>query len=275
MSAVTATTRTTRPTAPRVRRLLALTRAETLLLVRNRTALMYALALPVAFVLLFSVVGGVGRDDAVGQDVAAGVLVTLLTVSLIFVVYYNITTAYVARREDRVLQRLLTGSSTRLDVLLAPAVPPAVIVLVQLVLGYTAVALLLDPPGLANPVLVLVAALGGTAVMVALAAATAGMSRTVESVQLTTLPVIVLVLPFAGMFPLPPGSVVDVVAGFTPLRAVTDLLWLGLTGSAGDGATLTFAATFAAAAQPLGVVVAWTALAAWVAQRWMRWAPRR
>ncbi|ANC32436.1 ABC transporter permease [Isoptericola dokdonensis] len=275
MSTTTVPAPAARATAPRLRRLMSLTRAETLLLLRNRTALMYALALPVAFVLLFSVVGGIGREDAVGQEVSAGVLVTLLTISLIFVVYYNITTAYVARREDRVLQRLLTGSASRLDVLLAPAVPPAVIVLAQVVLGYVAVTLLLDPPGLVNPVLVLLAAVGGTAVMVALAAATAGMSRTVESVQLTTLPVIVLVLPFAGMFPLPQGSVIDTVARFTPLRGVTDLLWLGLTGRDADGATLTFAETFVAAAQPLGVVILWTALAAWAARRWMRWAPRR
>ncbi|WP_418275799.1 ABC transporter permease [Isoptericola jiangsuensis] len=267
------TDRTARPTAPRLRRLAALTRAEAVLLLRNRTALLYALALPVAMVLLFTTMGAVGGDG--GRLTAVGVLNTLLVVALVFVVYYNVTTAYVARREDRVLQRLLTGSSTRLDVLLAPAVPPAVIILVQLVLGYVAVTLLVENPGMVNPVLVILAGLGGAAVLSALAAATAGMSRTVESVQFTTLPVIVLVLPFAGIFPMPPDGTIGTVARFTPLAPVTELMRLGLAGQDVDGATLGVAETFAAAAQPVGVLVVWTCLAGLAAKRWMRWAPRR
>jgi ABC-2 type transport system permease protein len=264
-----------RPTAPRMRRLVALTRAEALLLRRNRTALLYALALPVAFVVLFTGIGGAGGDDAPGQEVAVTVLNSLLTIALIFVVYYNVTTAYVSRREDRVLQRLLTGSSSRLDVLLAPAIPPAVIVLAQVVLGYVAVTLLIDSPGLVNPVLVLLAVLGGAAVLSALAAATAGMSRTVESVQFTTLPVMILVLPFAGLFPMPEGSIVETIGRFTPLAPVNELMWLGLAGRDVDGVTLSFAETFAAAAQPVGVLILWTSLAALAVKRWMRWSPRR
>jgi ABC-2 type transport system permease protein len=274
MSTTTVPTTIERPVAPRHRRLLSLVRAEALLLLRNRTALLYALALPVAMVLMFTAVGAVGGDGG-GQELAVSILNTLLILALVFVVYYNITTAYVARREERVLQRLLTGSSTRLDVLLAPAVPPAVIILTQVVLGYVAVTLLIDSPGMVNPLLVVLAALGGAAVMTAIAAATAGMSKTVESVQFTTLPAIVLVLPFAGMFPLPQNDVVSTIAQFTPLRPVTDLMWLGLAGRDVDGATLAFAETFVAAAQPVGVLIVWTALAGYAAKRWMRWAPRR
>ncbi len=260
--------------ASRTRRLLALARAETLLLVRNRAALANALLLPVGFVGLFAVLGGVGDDDASGQAVAAGVLAMLLVVALIFVVYYNLTTAYVARREDRVLQRLLTGSTTRVDALLAPALPAVVVVvLVQLGLGYAAVSAMIEPPGMANPVLVLVAALGGAVVLGAIAAATAGFSRTVESVQLTTLPAIVLILPFAGLFPTP--DAISTVARFTPLRPVTELMGLGLTGTDAAGQTLSFVETFGAAGLPVLVLAGWTTLGVLAARRWMRWAPRR
>ncbi|WP_402376804.1 ABC transporter permease [Isoptericola rhizosphaerae] len=259
--------------ASRTRRLLALARAETLLLVRNRAALANALLLPVGFVGLFAVLGGVGDDDASGQAVAAGVLAMLHVVALIFVVYYNLTTAYVARREDRVLQRLLTGSTTRVDALLAPALPAVVVVLVQLGLGYAAVSAMIEPPGMANPVLVLVAALGGAVVLGAIAAATAGFSRTVESVQLTTLPAIVLILPFAGLFPTP--DAISTVARFTPLRPVTELMGLGLTGTDAAGQTLSFVETFGAAGLPVLVLAGWTTLGVLAARRWMRWAPRR
>ncbi|MCK0116411.1 ABC transporter permease [Isoptericola sp. S6320L] len=272
---LTAGGRTPRPTASRTRRLLALARAETLLLVRNRAALTNALLLPVGFVGLFGLLGGVGGDGASGADVAAAVLVMLLVVALIFVVYYNLTTAYVARREDRVLQRLLTGSTTRVEALLAPALPAVVVTLAQLVLGYVAVAVVIGPPGMTNPVLLLVAVLGGAAVLGALAAATAGFSRTVESVQLTTLPVIVLVLPFAGMFPTPDIGPLSTVARFTPLHPVSELVLLGLNGTDAAGRTLSFVETFGAAALPTAVLVGWTALGILAARRGMRWAPRR
>ncbi|WP_407320413.1 ABC transporter permease [Isoptericola halotolerans] len=274
MNALTVTAPTARPASP-TRRLLALGRAETLLLVRNRTALANALLLPIGFVGLFAVLGAVGEDGAPGAAVATSVLVMLLLVALLFVVYYNLTTAYVARREDRVLQRLLTGSTTRVEALLAPALPAVVVILAQLVLGYLAVAVVIEPPGLVNPVLLLVAVLGGAAVLGALAAATAGFSRTVESVQLTTLPVIALVLPFAGMFPTPDAGVLGTVARFTPLRPVSELMALGLTGTDVDGQTLSFVETSGAAALPVAVLVGWTALGVLAARRWMRWAPRR
>lgn len=264
-----------RPTAARHRRVAALARAELLLLVRNRTALANGLLLPLVFVGLFTVLGGATGQDVTGPDTATGLLVMLVVIAQLFVVYYNVTSAYVARREDRVLQRLLTGSTTRAEALLAPAVPAVVLTVAQAAVGYVAVSVLVDPPGMVNAVLVVLAVLGGAAVLVALAAATAGFSRTVESVQLTTLPVVVLVLPFAGLFPTSGGGPVDAVARFTPLRPVTELLWLGLDGRTAHGATVTTVEAFSAAGLPIAVLAAWTVLGVLAARRWMRWVPRR
>ncbi|AEG45425.1 ABC transporter permease [Isoptericola variabilis] len=264
-----------RPASGSLRRVTALARAEARLLVRNRTALFNALLLPLVMVAFFSFVGGAGNGDPV--TAATSVLASLVSLCVLFVVYYNLTTAYVARREDRVLQRLLTGECRRPEILAAAAVPALLVTVAQVLVGYGAVCLLVEPPGLVNPVLATVGVLGGTLLFTVLAAATSGFSRTVESTQLTTLPVVVAVLPFAGVFG-PPGATSGVlwdVARFTPLRPVVELVWLGVAGVDADGRTLGLAETFAAAALPVGVLAAWTVLGVLAARRWMRWEPRR
>ncbi len=263
-----------RAASDRLRRVAALARAETTLLVRNRTALFNALLLPLVMVGFFTLVGGLGDADPVVA--ATSVLTSLVSVCLLFVVYYNLTTTYVARREDRVLQRLLTGECTRPEILAAAALPALLVTLAQVVVGYAAVSLLVEPPGMANPVLLVVGVCGGALLFALAGAATSGFSRTVESTQLTTLPVVLVVLPFAGIFGAPGQSgALWEVARFTPLRPVVELVWLGVAGIDADGRTLPFAETFAAAALPVGVLAAWTVLAVLGTRRWMRWEPRR
>ncbi len=268
-------TTTGRPASGSLRRVVALVRAETRLLVRNRTALANALLLPLVMVGFFALVGGVAEADPVVA--ATSVLGSLVSMCVLFVVFYNLTTAYVSRREDRVLQRLLTGECTRPEILLAAAVPALTVTLAQVVVGYVAVAVLVEPPGLVNPLLLGLAVIGGALLFGLLAAATSGLSRTVESTQLTTLPVVVVALPFAGLGGPPgpaPGTLWE-VARFTPLRPVVELVWLGVAGVDSDGHTLTFAETFAAAALPVGVLTAWAVLGVLAARRWTRWEPRR
>ena len=62
----------------------------------------------------------------------------------------------------------------------------------------------------------------------------------------------------------------------TPGAALTDLVrvgWFGF-GDGGTERTLDLADTWAAAGQPLLVLVGWTALAVWLAARSMQWEPR-
>lgn len=263
------------PASGTLRRVAALARAETRLLVRNRTALFNALLVPLLMVGFFAMVGGLGEAD---PDIAAtSALASLVSVCVLFVVFYNLTTVYVARREDRVLQRLLTGECTRAEILVAAAAPALTVSLAQVVVGYLAVAVLLEPPALVNPTLVALGVLGGAFVFGLLAAATSGLSRTVESTQLTTLPVVLAALPFAGLAGVPgeaSGPFWD-VARFTPLRPVVELVWLGVAGIDAEGRALTFADSFAAAAVPVGVLAAWTVLGVLAARRWTRWEPRR
>lgn len=278
------TTTTTTP-APRrdatgtgggARRVAALARAELRLLVRNRTALFNALALPPMTVALFAALGTVGDGGA--PAATATLLLNLLTfMALAFVVYYNLTVAFVARREELVLKRYLVGECSRGEILVGTAVPAVVVALAQTVLGAVAVSVFLAPPAFVNPLLVVVAVLGGAAMLTLLAAATSGLSRTVESAQLTTLPLLIVAIPFAGLFGAPGSSsgVLDTIGTFTPLRPITDLMLLGAGGIDGDGQVVTFAETFGAAAVPVAVLAAWTALGVLASRRWMRWEPRR
>jgi len=257
------------------RRVAALARAELRLLVRNRTALFNALALPPMTVALFAAVGAIGEEASAAMG---PVLLNLLTfMALAFVVYYNLTVAFVARREELVLKRYLVGECSRAEILVGTAVPAVVVAVAQTVLGIVAVSLFLEPPAFTNPLLMVVAVLGGAAMLTLLGAATSGLSRTVESAQLTTLPLLIVAIPFAGLFGAPgAGSgVLDTIGTFTPLRPITDLMLLGAGGIDGDGQVLTLAETFGAAAVPVTVLAAWTALGVLAARRWMRWEPRR
>jgi ABC-2 type transport system permease protein len=278
MTTTTPTARRSATPTPTIspRRVAALARAELRLLVRNRTALFNALLLPAATVGLFSAMSGLGDDSA---GVVGPMLLNILTImALALVVYYNLTVAYVARREELVLKRYLVGEASRAEILAGAAVPAFAVALAQTVLGVVAVSVFLEPPAFVNPLLMIVAVVGGAVMLTTLAAATSGLSRTVESAQLTTLPLLIVALPFAGLFGGPgasSGGVLDTIGTFTPLRPITDLMLLGAGGLDGDGQVLTLAETFAAARLPVAVLIVWTILGQFAARRWMRWEPRR
>ncbi|GAB2455506.1 ABC transporter permease [Xylanimonas ulmi] len=281
MSASTAPP-TARPAGPARRparaRVTSLARAELLLLLRNRTALFNALLLPVMTVVIFGSIALANDPDA-GARAALGarLLPMLLAYALMFVVYYNLTTTLVARREDLVLKRLLTGESSPGEVLAATAAPAVAIVLAQGALGAIAVVAMFGTPPLTNPLLALVALAGGMALFALLAAASAGLTKSVESAQLTTLPILVGALALSGtVAPLSASpEAMERIGRLTPLQPVFELMRLGVAGTGDDGAALTFAETFQAAGFPAAVLAVWLVAAAFAARRWMRWQPRR
>jgi ABC-2 type transport system permease protein len=88
------------------RRIAALGRGEALLLRRNPIALLTALATPIAMVLITR--SSVPSDGPGGLGGGAAIVTSLTAFTLLFVVYYNLVTALVARREGLVLKRLRT-----------------------------------------------------------------------------------------------------------------------------------------------------------------------
>lgn len=258
-----------------VRRIWALGRMETRWLARNKTALVNAvLAPPVLVLVLLPLVGDLG---AAGEAIGAQVLTLITAFGLLFIAYYNLTTTAVARREELTLKRLTSGQISHGEVLAGMATPGMLIVLAQVVLAAVVVALGLSMPLPVNPLLVVVALIGGFVVFALLGYASSGLTKTVESAQLTTLPVIFIAMLASGVgFPLENlPEVGQQIAALTPLAPVVTLMQMGMIGVGPDGQVLDFAGTLAPAAMPVLVLVGWCVLGVLLTRRSMRWEPRR
>ncbi|MCH0542145.1 ABC transporter permease [Streptomyces sp. MUM 203J] len=255
------------PASTAAARLGALARAELTLLVRNRTALFVAGAMPLLMTgsiraTLDEV--GLGRT---GLTVAEAAMTGGLGMMLVIVVYVNLVAAYTARREELVLKRLRTGEVSDLEVLSGTALPSAVLAVGQCAIMVVAAVAFLDVRAPQRPELLVGGLLLGLVMLVALAAVTSGMTRTVESAQITTLPLFLVSALGSGLFvPLEvfPERVAS-VCELLPLTGVMTLLRAGWLGG-GDTAGLTGAGVTA---------LVWTGLALYAARRWFRWEPRR
>jgi ABC-2 type transport system permease protein len=261
--------------AASTRRVAALARAELLLLSRTPIALVTAVVMPIAMVLLFR--ASVPPELVGGAGIGPFVVVSLTGTSLLLVVYYTLVTAVVARREELVLKRLRCGELSDAEVLAGTVAPRVLIAWVQVAAALVAAFVAWDMPAPANPLLLLVAVGAGTAVMVVLALASAALSTTVQSAELTTAPLIVASLALGGLmmpvdlFP----ETLQRVSQALPLTAVCDLVRLGLSGTTPDGDVVGLAASFSAAAAPTAILAAWFLVGLWATRRLFRWEPRR
>jgi ABC-2 type transport system permease protein len=253
-----------------IRRTTSLARSELLLLLRNKVAMAAVVGVP----LFGAVVLAGASAEGASAARSIGILIAFL---LLFVVYYNLLSAYVARRDDLVLKRLRTGECTDAEILAGTAAPSVVTALVQVALLVGAGALLLDLPFPVNAPLLVLAVLLGAVVFVGLALLTAPWTRTIESVQITSLPVVAVCGLGAGVA-VPLDVLPDAVAAaaaLLPLSPVVHLVQLAWLGSVDGGPALDLAGTTAAAAGPLAVASVWVALSVVAALRWFRWEPRR
>jgi ABC-2 type transport system permease protein len=255
------------------RRVLALASAEIRLLLRNRTAAMNSLLGPV---LLLGSVGAITVSNGLELD-GPGFIASAIGITLIMVAYYNLVTIFVARREELVLQRMRTGELTDREILLGTAIPTLLVTMVQVLVAAVGVVALGKWSAPVDVVLPLLAVLGGSALMVVLAAASTSFTRTVEAAQFTTLPLVLAATLFSGLLvPLSgfPEPVAEVLR-FLPLNPVIELSRLGLVGETWSGHAVDTAGAWTAAPLPLAVLAGWLVVGAVVARRVFRWAPRR
>lgn len=265
-----------RPTSP-LRRITAIARSEARLLGRNKAAFATGLLMGPMMAGMFVLIN-LGNEAQLGGSFAGYVVCIVLTWSALMTVYYNLTSIYVTRREDRVFKRLSTGEATQWEALMAAAVPSTLILLAHLVLGAVVAMLAFGIPAITNVVLVLLGVVGVIIVSVGLAAASTAFTSTVEAAQYSTMPVFLVLGMAAGtMFPLTGlPEVVQIIASLTPINAAVDLVHIGLDGAtiAGEAAE-GFLGSFSAAGFPLLVLAGWCVLAVLLARRYMKFEPRR
>ncbi|MFF5439645.1 ABC transporter permease [Streptomyces achromogenes] len=254
-------------TAPSVRRLRALARAELALLGRNRGVVVTALVVPL--LLPFSVRPALDHVDLEKQGISVGaaMLTAGIGFSFLFAVYSALVNAYVARREELVLKRLRTGELTDIEILTGTALPTLAVGFAQALVLCAGCAALLGAGAPKAPYLALPGLVAGLVLSAALAALTATVTRTVESGQVTALPLV-----FGSM--IGSGIMVPTEVMPEPLASVCELLPLSpairLVRGGWTGQLSAYEALGA-----LATALAWTVVAVVAVRRWFRWEPRR
>lgn len=279
-TATTATGRTaghepTAPDRPSRRpgfRLLGLARAELTLLLRNRMQLIVALVMPVAIPFLLLPMSNAG----VPPEMLAESMGLMIVLALLFVVYYNLLSAYVARRQDLVLKRLRTGEASDATVLASTAVPALTIAVTMILLMGAVSTPMLGLPLPAHPLMIVLGIALGAVVLVPLAQVTATMTRTVEAAQVTSLPLMaVLIIGSGAAVPLDLmpewfGRLVQLI----PSSAIVELTRTGWLGVDADGAVLTTTQAWGSVIAPTVVLLVWLAPGLVLVARTFRWEPR-
>ncbi|MGY1452592.1 ABC transporter permease [Streptomyces sp. SS8] len=233
----------------------------------NRIRANYVFAVAVPLMLLVAMRSVQEQMDLAAHGVDAGPLMvsTSAGILLIFTLYSSVTGLYVARREELVLKRLRTGEVSD-PVILAGGASMYVALTVAQIAVVAVVLSVMFGAAPRQPLSAVAGLATGVALMTAMAAATAALCRSVESVMVATLPAI-FVLPLVSGVYIPrevlPDALGDVLA-YAPLSPTVDLIRSGWTGQ------------LSVAEVPVRIVLdaVWAALFAWVAFRRFRWEPR-
>jgi len=248
-------------------RVKALARAELTLFGRSKGMIVTAVFVPLVLPVSVRTVAEDMDLKGTGLNVGTVVLPGAIGFSLLFAVYSALVGVYVGRREELVLKRLRTGELRDGEILAGTALPAVTTGLVQSLVLAVACTVLLDVPAPKAPHLAVLGLLLGLAVCALLAAVTASVTRTVESAQVTALPLVMVAMVGSGMtvpLELLPDRMAS-VCELLPLTPVITLIRGGWTGELSVYETI----------GPVLTALAWTAAGVFAVGRWFRWEPRR
>ncbi|MBU2665792.1 ABC transporter permease [Actinoplanes bogorensis] len=252
-------------TAVALRQMGTLFRVEWRLFHRIRSNYVFVLVIPLLLLLGMRFVQE--QMDLAAHGLSAGpvMVATAAGILLIFSLYSSVTGLYVARREELVLKRLRTGEVAD-PVILAGGASLYVAIAVAQIVVVTAVLSVMFGVAPRQAPAALLGLVTGVVLMTAMAAATAALCRTVESVMVATLPAIFVLPMIAGIY-IPrevlPDNLGDILA-YAPLSGTIDLVRSGWTAELGLAGIVT----------RVLVDLVWAGLFAWVAAKRFRWEPR-
>ncbi|MDL5202492.1 ABC transporter permease [Streptomyces sp. ALI-76-A] len=247
-------------------RVVALARAELTLFGRSKGMIVAAVFVPLALPFTTrSLIADMDLGDS-GLSIGLVLLPGAIGLSLLFAVYSALVGVLVGRREELVLKRLRTGELRDREILAGAALPSVGTGLVQSLILAAGCAVLLDVPAPRAPHLAVMGLLLGVVMCASLGAVTASFTRTVESAQVTSLPMTMVSMAGSGIavpLELLPDRVATVLE-LLPLTPVITLIRAGWTGDLSVHETV----------GPVLTALAWTALGVFAVRRWFRWEPR-
>jgi ABC-2 type transport system permease protein len=259
------TAATTAATPTPAGRVLALATTEVRLILRNKTVAVSSVVLPIGLGVLWAFQFG-GVDDPARHAVS----ITLqLAVALAMGVYLTATQTLVARRHSGVLKRMRTSGLSDRGLIVATLAPTVVLGVVQLVV-FAVVNVGTGAPSPNDPGPLVLAVLGGLALVVTAALATSIVTPSPERAQITTLPLMFVMLGVGVVAAIAPGEGWWPALSVVPGGALGDLAQLAMTG----GSWAAGAAGLPAIMPPLAALVAWPLVLGAVALRRFRWDPR-
>ncbi|PAZ16649.1 hypothetical protein CLM62_06830 [Streptomyces sp. SA15] len=247
-------------------RVAALARAELTLFGRSKGMIVSAMFLPL--VLPFSARAFVEDMDLKDSGFSVGLVLLsgAIGFSLLFAVYLALIGVLVGRREELVLKRLRTGELRDTEILAGAALPATATSVLQSLLLAAGCTALLDVPAPKAPHLAVLGLLLGLVICATLAAVTASFTRTVESAQVTGMPLMLVTMVGSGIA-VPLELLPDRLASVCELLPLSPVITLIRGGWTGDLSAYE-------AVGPVMTALAWAALGVFAVRRWFRWEPR-
>jgi ABC-2 type transport system permease protein len=239
--------------------MLALARSEMIQIFRNRLVLVTGLVIPVAVSGYF-----VYQHDAFSDLGSLGYIAAIVMFTVLaFGLYTTAVTTLASRRQSLFLKRLRSTAAGDADILTGLVLPATVIALVQTIVILVVLGVVTSEP--AQVPLLAVTILATTAMMVALALATAGLTSSPEHAQVTTLPVSLTVIAMATWVGITGTEDLGLLKRLLPGGAATEVVVNAWNGGVPLADSLPL----------LAITLVWVVVAVVLAVRLFRWEPRR